>query len=120
MVERWQEMRRRVASIGRPLTCPLCHHKFAYRHHFRAARACPNCKVPLGFPFYYRLILLLSHLCAAGYVMYRGYEAYGQGWFLLGLPFAAIAGFYLQIVILRTFPPKLEAYAEGNTWLKLS
>jgi hypothetical protein len=52
--------------------------------------------------------------------MYKGYQAYGPGWLLMGLPFAFVAGVFVQGTILRAFPPKLEAHAEGSTWLKLS
>jgi hypothetical protein len=70
--------------------------------------------------FYYRAILYVAYWCAGGYVMYKGYQAYGPGWLLMGLPFAFVAGVFVQGAILRAFPPQLEAYAEGNTWLKLS
>jgi hypothetical protein len=52
--------------------------------------------------------------------MYKGYQNTGPGWLLLGWPFAMAFGIFAQGVILRTFPPKLEAHAEGSTWLKLT
>ena len=70
--------------------------------------------------FRYRMTLYVAYLGAAGIVMYLGCQEYGQGWLLLGWPFAMIAGFAIQTGILRTFPPKLEAYAEGDTWIKLN
>ena len=65
------------------------------------------------------MILYIAYLSVAGLTMYKGYQNTGTGWLLLGLPFAAVFGFFAQIAILRAFPPKLEAHAEGNTWLKL-
>jgi hypothetical protein len=52
--------------------------------------------------------------------MYAGYQYSGPGWLLLGWPFAMVFGIWAQVVILRAFPPKLEPFAEGSTWLKLS
>jgi len=120
MNQRWQEMRQKVRSIGRPLTCPSCGHRFAYRHHLRAGRGCPQCKIPLGFPFYYRLILAAGGLLAGGYVFVKGYLANGPGWLLIGSPFALLASFLVQALILRMLPPRLEPHAEGNTWIKLT
>jgi hypothetical protein len=54
--------------------------------------------------------------------MYAGIKGGGpdaNGWLLVGLPFAFIAGIAAQSIVIRVFPPKLEAYAEGSTWLKL-
>jgi hypothetical protein len=51
--------------------------------------------------------------------MYVGYQRAVTGWLLVGLPFAGVFGILTQGIILRIFPPKLEAYAEGSTWLKL-
>jgi hypothetical protein len=115
----WLELRQRAKHLGRPLACPLCRFHFAYRHYSRAGRTCPQCETPLGFPFYYRLILFVAYLILAGWTMYRGYQTFGQGWLLLGLPFAAAAGLIAQGMILRSCPPKLAAHAEGNTWLNL-
>ncbi len=70
-------------------------------------------------PFYYRAILYAAYLLVAGLTMYEGYQNIGKGWLLLGLPFAVILGFFVQVAILRAFPPKLQAYADGGTWLKL-
>ena len=70
-------------------------------------------------PFYYRATLYAAYLFVAGVTMYEGYQNIGKGWLLLGLPFAALFGFFAQVAILRVFPPKLQAYAEGGTWLKL-
>jgi hypothetical protein len=118
--ERWLELRQKVRNIGRPLRCPLCQFHFAYRHYSRAARTCPHCKVPLGFSFYYRLVLAVVYLTAAGLTMYKGYESVGPGWLLIGWPFAILLGMSAQVAILRAFPPKLEPHAEGNIWLKLT
>ena len=120
MNQRWQELRHKALSIGRPLTCPSCGHRFAHRHHLRAARACPHCHVPLGFPFWYRLMLAAGYLITGSYVIYKGYIANGTAWLLIGWPFAMLAGFFVQALILRLLPPKLEQYAEGNTWIKLT
>jgi len=66
------------------------------------------------------MILYMAYLCAAGWTMYKGYEVTGTGWLLAGLPFAFVSGIVVQGAILRAFPPKLEAYSEGSTWLKLT
>jgi hypothetical protein len=76
--------------------------------------------VPLGLPFYYRVMLAIVGLTAAGWAIYRGYMSWGPGWVLLGSPVATAFGLLVQGAILRAFPPKLEAYAEGSTWLKLT
>ena len=52
--------------------------------------------------------------------MYKGYQLFGPNWLWLGWPFALVAGLFVQSVTLRAFPAKLEAHADGNTWLKLS
>lgn len=64
-------------------------------------------------------MLAVLGLSAAGWVMYAGYVHFGTGWLLLGSPFALITGLFLQAAIQQAFPPKLEANAEGDTWLKL-
>jgi len=120
MNQRWQEMRQKVRAIGRPLTCPLCQHRFAWRHLRRTGRTCPHCKTPIGIPFYYRALLCVAGWCAMGWVMYKGYHAYGPGWLLIGWLFGFVAAIFVQQAVLRAFPPKLEAHAEGSTWLKLS
>jgi len=89
----------------------------------RADRVCPHCKVPLAYPYWYRVLLVAVYLCTAGYVMYAGIKGGGpdaNGWLLLGLPFAFLAGIAAQALILRIFPPKLAAHAEGSIWLKLT
>lgn len=118
----WLELKQRVTGpLIRPLRCPLCKHRFTWRTFQSTGKLCPKCKVPLGAPYWYRVLLVFAYLCAAGYVMYwgcRGPDA--NGWLLAGLPFAFIAGIAAQVVILRMFPPKLAPHAEGSTWLKLS
>jgi hypothetical protein len=53
--------------------------------------------------------------------MYKGYQGGGgAGWLLIGWPFAFLAAIAVQVFIQRVFPPKLEPYAEGSTWLKLT
>jgi hypothetical protein len=107
-------------SIGRPLTCPMCQFRFAYRHYSRSVRTCPRCKVPLGFPTYYRAILfIVSEGVLFGTIAY-GYMKQGPGWLLIGWPFGLAAAFIVQGFILRAFPPKLEPHAQGNIWLKLT
>lgn len=120
-IARWLELRQKAQTLGRPLACPLCGFRFSFRHLNRSGRACPSCKVPIGYPFWYRALLAIAYLVAAGWVMYAGYQGENpQGWLLVGLPFAFIAGIVVQGLILRIFPPKLEAHAEGDTWLKLT
>jgi hypothetical protein len=67
------------------------------------------------------MILYAVYLFAAIWTVYEGYQSMGPGWLLIGWPFAMVFGILAQGIVLRIFPPKLEAYAEGsNTWLKLS
>lgn len=108
-----------VGSQWTPLTCPICEFRFSWRDYSRAGKACPKCRLPLGMPSYYRAILAVAYLSVSGLTMYVGYQKIGTGWLLLGVPFAVILGFLVQVIILRIFPPKLQAYAEGDTWLKL-
>ncbi len=65
-------------------------------------------------------MLAVAGWLVMGYVMYKGYIANGSGWLLAGLPIALIGALIVQGIIIRAFPPKLEAHAEGSTWLKLS
>jgi hypothetical protein len=121
MAKAWFELRDKAQRIGRPLTCPLCGFRFSYRHLQRAARTCPSCKVPLGFTYWYRVLLVSVYLCAAVWVMYAGYRGPdAAAWLLVGAPFAAVAGFAAQAFVLQVFPPSLQAHAEGHTWLKLT
>jgi hypothetical protein len=117
---RWLELRQKAQSMGRPLKCPLCSFKFAYRHRLRSGGVCPRCKVPLGFPAYYRAILFIASEGVLFATIAYGYMKAGPGWLLVGWPFGLIAAFIAQAVILRAFPPKLEPHAVGNIWLKLS
>ncbi|HZD94393.1 MAG TPA: hypothetical protein VE133_09070 [Candidatus Sulfotelmatobacter sp.] len=54
-----------------------------------------------------------------GLVMYIGYQGMGSGWLLLGLPFALLAALITQAAGYVILSPKLQAHAEGGTWLKL-
>jgi hypothetical protein len=104
-----------------PLSCPLCKSRFSWREFLNVGRACPHCKVPLGQPYWYRVLLVAAGLCVGSYVMYAGYTGPdASGWLIVGLPFAFVAAIVTQAVILRLFPPKLAPHAEGSTWLKLS
>lgn len=105
---RWLELRQEAQTHGRPLKCPLCSFRFSFRHLDRAGRACPQCEVPLGYPYWYRVLLVTVYLCAAGYVMYAGYTGPdASGWLIASLPFTFVAGIAAQIFIQRVFPPKL-------------
>jgi hypothetical protein len=115
-----QEMQQGARVIWLPLSCPLCKHRFAWQQLRRTGGACPHCTTPIGVPFYYRAILCIVYLFAAAGVMYKGYQLFGPNWLWLGWPFALVAGLFVQSVTLRAFPPRLEAHADGNTWLKLS
>ena len=98
----------------------MCQFRFAYRHYSRSVRTCPRCKVPLGFPTYYRAILFIaSEGVLFGTIAY-GYMKQGPGWLLIGWPFGLAAAFIVQGFILWAFPPKLEPHAQGNIWLKLT
>ena len=114
MTEDWSDVNRQ-----RPLGCPLCQYRFSFRDYVRAERTCPTCKVPIGMPFYYRVILTVASLTVFGLILDRGYHD-GIGGFMVSLPFAALFGFFAKVAILRVFPPKLQAYADGNTWLTLN
>ncbi len=118
--QRWLQLRQKARNTGRPLVCPVCHFRFAYRQYDRAAKTCPNCKVPLGLPLYYRVILGIVGLSAAAWTMYWWYEGEGPNGLLYGLPFAMVFALVAQGLVSRVFPPKLEAYSESDTWLKLT
>ncbi len=114
----WSELTQKAKA---PLSCPLCKSRFSWRELINAGRACSHCKVPLGIPYWYRVLLGAAGLCVGGYVMYAGYTGpEASGWLIVGLLFAFVAGFVTQVVILLLFPPKLAPHAEGSTWLKLS
>jgi len=118
MTEHLPEVDAKLRSTERSLVCPLCQVQFSYRDYVGVARTCPRCRVPLGLPFYYRVILIVAYLAVAAFVVYKGYD--GIAGFLVSLPFAAIFGLVAQVAILRTFPPNLQPYADGGTWLKLN
>ena len=118
---RWLELRQKAQTLGRPFKCPLCSFRFSFSHLHRAGRACPHCKVPLGYPYWYRVLMVGVGLCAAGYVMYAGYRGPdANGGLIAGLPFAFVASIAAQVFMQLVFPPKLAPHAEGSTWLKLS
>jgi hypothetical protein len=118
---RWLELHSKAHSLRRPLKCPLCAFRFSFRHLRRAGSFCPHCKVPLGYPYWYRVLLIAASLGVAGYVMYAGCQGPdANGWLLAGLPFAFVAGIAAQVFVIRVFPPKLQPHAEGSTWLKLT
>ena len=118
MTEHWAQAHAEMPHAEHPLACPLCQYRFSFRDYVVAVRTCPSCKVPIGLRFYYRVILTAAYLLVAGFVVYRGHD--GIGGFLVSLPFAALFGFIAQVAILRIFPPRLQAYAHGGTWLKMN
>jgi hypothetical protein len=65
------------------------------------------------------VIVAAVGLSVMAFTMYRGYERVGTGWLLAGLPFAFVFGMAAEVLVITILPPKLEAYAEGGTWLKL-
>jgi hypothetical protein len=71
--------------------------------------------VPLGFAVYYTVVLFIASEGVAFGSTALGYMKEGSGW-LFGLA----AGFIIQGLILRAFPPKLEPHSVGYIWLKLS
>jgi len=103
----------------RPLACPLCRYRFSFRDYVGAERTCPSCKVPIGLPFYYRFILTAASLTVFVLILCKGYYD-GIGGFMVSLPFAALFGFIAKVAILRMFPPRLQAYAEGSISLALN
>ena len=111
------DIREKVRRKGRPLKCPLCQFRFAYRHLSRGG--CPKCKTPLGFSDHYRLALILVVLATWFFVLYRGYVTMGGAMLLLGWPIAFAAALIVKSVFLGLFPPKLEPYAGPSVWLKL-
>jgi hypothetical protein len=120
---RWLELRQKAKSVGRTLKCPLCSFRFSFRHLNRAGKVCPHCKVPLGYPYWYRVLLFLVSQCVAVFVVYTRCKGTGPDWFgyfMTTLPFAFVAGIAAQIFMERVFPPKLAPHAEGSTWLKLT
>jgi hypothetical protein len=120
---RWLELRQKAQSLGRPLKCPLCSFCFSFRHLRRAGRSCPRCKVPLGYPHWYRVLLVAVGECAGVLVIYSQCKGKGADWFgyfITALPFAFVAGLAAQVFMQNAFPPKLAPHAEGSTWLKPS
>jgi hypothetical protein len=112
----WSELTQRAKT---PLICPLCKSRFSWREFLNAGKDCPHCRVPLGHPYWYRVLLAAAALCVGGYVMYAGYTGPDDSGWLVGLPFAFVAAMITQVLIVRLFPPKLAPHAEGSTWLKL-
>jgi hypothetical protein len=58
------------------------------------------------------------------FVIYEGVHGRpddaASGWLLVGPIVGFFPAMFVQITIQRVFPPKLQAHAEGNTWLKLN
>ena len=119
MTKRWQELRLKARGMGRRLKCPICGFRFDFRH-LQRERACPKCGMPLGYSAMYRRFLMLTYLCVAAFVFYKGYIVIGPGILLLGWSFVIVAGFLGVSVVLAVFPPQLEPYAHHSTWLKLN
>lgn len=109
----------KISRTELPLACPLCQYRFNFGDYVRAERTCPSCKVPIGMPFYYRVILTTACLTVFVLILCKGYYS-GIGAFMVSLPFAGLFGFVAKVAILRVFPPKLEAYADGSVSLALS
>jgi hypothetical protein len=120
---RWLELRQKAKTLGRPLKCPLCLFRFSFRHLHRAGRSCPRCKVPLGYPYWYRVLLVAVGECAGVLVIYTQCKGTGLdffGYFINALPLAFVAALAAQFFTQYAFPPKLAPHAEGGTWLKLT
>jgi hypothetical protein len=115
----WGMGTRRKNSNG-GWSAPLCSFHFSHREHNRAGRTWPNCKVSVGIPFYYRVILASVGYFFMALVMYVGYQDMGSTWLLMGLPFALLAALIIQAAGYIILPPRLQAHTEGGTWLKLS
>ena len=101
-----------------PLACPLCQSPFSYRDYVGAERTCPSCKVPVGFPFYYRAILTAASLTVYVLILCKGYYE-GIGAFMVSVPLGALFALFTRVAIMRMFPPRLEAYAESSILLSL-
>jgi hypothetical protein len=76
--------------------------------------------VPLGMSLAYRLTLATGYLCGAAWIYYRLSFSDSPAWLLMTSPFALAFGLLIRAAILNSIPPKLQAYAVGNTWLKLT
>jgi uncharacterized protein (DUF983 family) len=120
MIDHWLESRYEAKRIGRPLRCPICDYRFAFRHWVKATRHCPHCHIPLGTSLSYRLTLAIGYLTGAAWIYYRLSFSDSPAWLLMAWPFALAFGFLIRGAILRSFPLKLQAHALGNIWLKLS
>ena len=107
-------------AAGHTLACPVCKLRFTRRHFIRTGRACPHCKTPVGYSLPYRVLLICVNLLIGAKFVYSGLIAKDFGVFLLAMLSWVVVGAIAQIIVLQTFPPKLQAYAEGQTWLKLT
>jgi len=118
MNQRRQAFRRIIKRRGRPLTCPLCNFKFSFRRYFKG-RCCPKCKVPVGFSLGYRVVLTSVGLVVVGKIVYTALLTRSFVGVMLSMVLGLVVALAVQAVIFRKFPPKLQAHAEGQIWLRL-
>ena len=70
-------------------------------------------------PMYYRVVLMCGYLLFGALAVYKGYKVVGLNWLLIVFPFAVVVGVFIVRLVIQVFPPRLQAHAEGDIWLKL-
>jgi hypothetical protein len=113
-----QIRRMQVKRMGRPLTCPLCRFTFNFRRFYKDRR-CPKCKVPVGFSWEYRVLATAGALLLMGKIVYSALLTRNFALVMLSMIIGLGASGAVLGVMSRKFPPKLQAHAEGHTWLSL-
>jgi uncharacterized protein (DUF983 family) len=99
---------RRDASHANPQgnACPSCQSQFAYRDFLRR-RACPTCKMTLGFSVPYRLSLAIFTISVFLYAMYRAVLARGILLSWVGPILAVILALIARLFFLLNVRPHL-------------
>ena len=108
-----------VLRAGHALTCPLCSERFSWRQFQRAGRLCPHCRTPLGTSLAYRAVLLCIYLAIAAKLVYSALLTNNFPLVMASMAFSVVIGFVAMAIVAQTFPPKLQAHAEGLVWLNL-
>ncbi len=88
-------------------TCPSCQSQFAYLDFLRS-RACPGCKVTLGFSVPYRLCFAIFTVSVFLYGMYRAVLAKGILLSMVSLILAVILALLARLFFLFNVRPHLQ------------
>ena len=90
------------------LFCPSCHHQLTYSD-FRRSRACPSCKVSLGFSARYRIALATVSISVFLYCSYRAVLSANVFLSLAGLMLAVPLALIARLILISNVRPRLHS-----------